>query len=1177
MQTAFSPSILLILASAYIGLLFFIAWRVDRRQLRSPMMRALVYALSLAVYCSSWTFYGAVGSAVSQPWSYVPIFLGPTLLFIFGWSLVKRLLEAGGRHQVTSIADYMGARYGKRPKLAVLVTIVSLTAVLPYIALQLRAVVQTWHILSPQLQSQVSDSADSAFVVAAILALFAVLFGTRRIEGRERLRGVMAAIAVESLIKFFAFMLVAALAVFFLLGEARSVAIAPLVDPWKTMPINSEFIARTLVSALAILCLPRTFHVMVVESPPDAKYTMARWVFPLYLLLFLVMVVPVALAGQVLFGAQTGSNPDTWVQTLPVALGSDWIAVAAFIGGFSAATSMAIVAVVSVAIMITNEIVSPMMMRLNAESPEAVLRLGDRLRRIRQWVIVVIMFASWLVLQGIDGIPWLAQIGFISFLAAAQLGPGLIAGLYWRGGHGIGVISGIVAGLLLWIYCAVLPVVLPDSSALLRHGPLGIDWLRPSGLLGIEAHSRLAYATVWSLGVNVALFFLVSLLAKASPADERQARVFIDKSAPFAEESDDFELSLIRISQLQSLLPPFMAADEREKMWTQFETRYQQRLLPGDRAPRFVVNHVESVLAGIIGASTAHRAMGQLEDSQQLAYADLAGMVTEASRQHTFNRELLQTTVESLVQGVAVVDAELRLVAWNSRYEELFEYPERFLYVGCPIERVYRFNYKRGMLNLEGDEDEQVAKRLAWLRSGHSYRLERTLPNGTVIEIRGNKLPHGGYVATYIDITEHRDVTTQLKETTQELEAKVESGQELLSTVNARLRQENRLRAQMEASLREAHQSKTRFMSATSHDLLQPINAARLFMQALTPRLAGGADAQSQHMLAQIDSSLNRAEQLISELREISRLDSGRQKVSMKALFVADFLRSLHDEFLPLAKERGLTLRLFSMDLWVYSDEKLLRRIVQNLLANALKYTRSGGVLLGVRRKGESLQIQIWDTGPGIDAADHARMFDEFERLTQGSSAEGVEGLGLGLSIVRRYAQLLGHRLDLRSRLGRGTMFSVQVPVTTDVPTVVDRKPQSEVRDLNGMSLICLDNDALVREGMLQMLSTLQAKVLLAADRSELHSLLSSNQDCDVILADYHLDDGDTGVKAVRECLASVNRLIPCIVISADDSDAVRADVQDAGYYYMSKPVRGNRLAARIRALTRLKNKAASP
>lgn len=311
MQTAFSPSILLILASAYIGLLFFIAWRVDRRQLRSPMMRALVYALSLAVYCSSWTFYGAVGSAVSQPWSYVPIFLGPTLLFIFGWSLVKRLLEAGGRHQVTSIADYMGARYGKRPKLAVLVTIVSLTAVLPYIALQLRAVVQTWHILSPQLQSQVSDSADSAFVVAAILALFAVLFGTRRIEGRERLRGVMAAIAVESLIKFFAFMLVAALAVFFLLGEARSVAIAPLVDPWKTMPINSEFIARTLVSALAILCLPRTFHVMVVESPPDAKYTMARWVFPLYLLLFLVMVVPVALAGQVLFGAQTGSNPDT--------------------------------------------------------------------------------------------------------------------------------------------------------------------------------------------------------------------------------------------------------------------------------------------------------------------------------------------------------------------------------------------------------------------------------------------------------------------------------------------------------------------------------------------------------------------------------------------------------------------------------------------------------------------------------------------------------------------------------------------------------------------------------------------------------------------------------------------------------------------------------------------------
>ncbi len=1169
MQTAYSASTLLILALGYIGLLFFIAWRVDRSQLRSPLVRAVVYALSLAVYCSSWTFHGAVGSAVAQPWSYVPIFLGPMLLFLFGWPLIKRLLEAGSRHQVTSIADYMGARYGKRPMLAILVTVVATTAVLPYIALQLKAVVQTWQILSPQLQPQTSNSADSAFVVAVILAVFSVLFGTRRIEGRERLRGVMAAIAVESVVKLLAFMLVAALAVFFLVDQLETPAYQELLVPWQTVNIDSEFIARTLVSALAILCLPRTFHVMVVESPPDAKHGLARWAFPLYLLLFLLMVVPVALAGHVLFGAQSGSNPDTWVQTLPVALGRDWIAVAAFIGGVSAATSMVIVAVVSVAIMITNEILSPLMMRLNAESPEAVLRLGDRLRRIRQWVIVVLMFASWLVLQSVGDIPWLSQIGFTSFLAAAQLGPGLIAGLYWRAGHGVGVIAGIGAGLVLWFYCAVLPVVMPGDAALLVHGPLGIDWLRPAGLFGIEAQSRLVYATAWSLGVNITLFLLVSLFAKASPADERQARVFVEKAAPFKEEGDDFDLSLIRISQLQSLLPPFMPTDQRDKMWTQFETRYQQRLMPGDRAPRFVVNHVESVLAGIIGASTAHRAMVQLEDSQQLAYADLAGMVTEASRQHTFNRELLQTTVESLVQGVAVVDAELRLVAWNSRYEELFEYPERFLYVGCPIERVYRYNYSRGMLNLEGDEDEQVAKRLAWLRSGHPYRLERTLPNGTVIEIRGNKLPHGGYVATYIDITEYRDVTTQLKEITQELEAKVESGQELLSTVNARLRQENRLRAQMEARLREAHQSKTRFMSATSHDLLQPINAARLFMQALTPRLAGGADEQSQHMLAQIDSSLNRAEQLISELREISRLDSGRQQVNRTAFFAGDFLRSLYDEFLPLAKKRGLNLRFVPSSLWVYSDEKLLRRILQNLVANALKYTRSGGVLLGLRRKSESVLIQVWDTGPGIDAADHARMFDEFERLTQGNAAEGAEGLGLGLSIVRRYAQLLGYRLDLSSRVGRGTMFSVQVPVAAPVPKTVNTKAQNEVRDLSGLSVISLDNDVLVREGMLQMLHTLKATVSLAADRYGLQDLLAGTEHCDVILADYHLDEGDTGVQAVRDVLAATGRDIPCIVISADDSEAVRADVQAAGYFFMSKPVRGNRLAARIRALKR--------
>ena len=248
-------------------------------------------------------------------------------------------------------------------------------------------------------------------------------------------------------------------------------------------------------------------------------------------------------------------------------------------------------------------------------------------------------------------------------------------------------------GLALWFYCGVMPAILPADSAILQEGLFGLDWLRPMHLMGMDGENRLAYATTWSLGANIAAMVLLSMLLRPSRADIRQARVFMEEFVERSSDSDrDYQLSLIRVSQLQALLPPFMEQEQLNRMWQQFEDSYQQRLLPGDRAPVFVVNQVESVLARIIGTTSAHQAMEQLENSLQLAYSDLAGMVSDASKLHTFNQEFLQTTVESLLQGVSVVDSELRLVAWNSRYEEMFHYPERFLYVGCPIERVYRLS-----------------------------------------------------------------------------------------------------------------------------------------------------------------------------------------------------------------------------------------------------------------------------------------------------------------------------------------------------------------------------------------------------------------------------------------------------------------------------------------------------
>jgi Na+/proline symporter/signal transduction histidine kinase len=1187
-----SPSDLLSLALLYICLLFAVAWYADRvsaqgatgggspdsrfrilgLSLPAGRVRGLVYALSLAVYCSSWTFYGAVGSATASAWSHAPIYLGPILLFLFGWPLIKRLLAVGARHRVTSIADYIGARYGKRQFLAILVTLVATAAVLPYIALQFKALAQAWTIVGGTSQEVEAIGGDTALLVAIILAVFTILFGTRRLDGRERHQGMMTAIAVESVVKLVAFVAVAVLALSYLAVEPTGEVVEHSSDALGEVSLSADFFARTLISALAVLCLPRQFHAMVVEAREDTDTGMARWLFPLYLGFFMVLAVPISIAGSQLLANNGAINPDVYVQLLPIALESRWVTLAAFIGGISAATGMVIVATVSLAIMITNEIVAPIVMRLNADSPAAVLKLGDSLRRIRQFTIAGILLAAWLVTRQIMGIPWLAQIGFISFLAAAQLAPGLLAGLYWRRAHGVGVIVGLLAGLAVWFYCAVLPSVLPSSAALLVEGPLGISWLAPLNLFGIQGEHRLAYATSWSLGLNILALSALSMLLRPSQADIRQARVFIDSPEDVADAAElDYQLSLIRVSQLQALLPPFVEPEELRNMWLEFEQSYQQRLLPGDRAPEFVVSRVEAVLARIIGATSAHKAMEQLESSQQLAYSDLAGMVSDASKLHTFNRELLQTTVESLVQGVSVVDKELRLVAWNKRYEEIFHYPERFLYVGCPIERVYRFNAERGFLGAGAENrEEEISKRLEWLRGDNAYRLERSLPDGAVIDIRGTPLPHGGFVTTYIDITDYRDVVTQLEEAKMELEAKVASGSQTLSETNARLRQENRLRAQVESRLRDAHLSRTRFMSATSHDLLQPINAARLFTAALKPQLGKNIGPPVLRVVDQIDQSLQRAEGLIAELREIARLDSGKQVPRLKHFSTAQLFEALSREFQPSAELQGLGLRVIPSTVWLYSDHSLLYRILQNLLSNALKYTALGRVVLGVRRREQGAEIQVWDTGPGIAEEDQLRIFQEFERLPR-QSGQSDEGLGLGLAIVQRYADLLGHNLQLRSTQGSGTLFSVmvnfgQAQAQAESPDTIESMPG---RDLEGLHVLCLDNDTMILEGMEQLLVTMGANVSTAQERGSLVDQFSNGKRPDIVLADYHLNDGDTGLNAMLAVLNNGAHDTPCIIISADDSDVIRDRTRAAGFRFLPKPVDTNRLRALVLALTR--------
>lgn len=1128
---------LLLLALGYVGALFLLASLTERRRGARPSS-PWIYTLTLAVYCSSWTFYGAVGSMTADPWSHAPIYAGPILVFLLGRPVLNRLIEMGHRQRVTSIADFLGARFGKRRAVSAAVSVICLFAVLPYIALQLRALDQVWGVVNARPLATTTTDINATLLAAVGLAVFAILFGVRRLGGNERQHGLMHAMAAESLVKLVAFIAVATLSIGYLLNETASGTDWPSLKPVA----HGDHMAHLLVSALAILCLPRQFHVTVVELEQPAQARHIHWAMPLYLGLFMMLAVPIAIAGQHLFAGQSDVAADTFVQRLPMALDSGWVSAAAFLGGISAATSMVLVATVSVSIMITNEILTPLLFRIAITRSRALLNLGSILRRSRQLTVILILLVAWLLSTSFAGRSNLADIGFLSFLGTAQLAPALLLGLYWRRAHGTGVLIGMLAGTALWLTLGLLP--------LLQSG------VAPGPVLSF------AELTLLTLGVNTLLSALLSWHWPRAAADERQAAVFLDR--PTSPSALDNSLSPIRIAQLRNLVAPLLSGGAAERFWRVLETSYQQRLLPADRAPRFVINAVEAVLANTVGATSARQMLARLESERQLGVHDLTALVGEAQRFLSFNRESLEAAVEHLSHGVSVVDSELRLVAWNSEYEQMFDYPQRFLFVGCPIERVYRFNAERGILSTSGRPlEEEIARRLSYMREGSAHQFERLMPDGRVLEIKGRPLPGGGFVTTYVDVSEYREIVTQLREVQGELQSRLVSGEQALSERNAELRSEVRARSEAELKAREAFQSKAHFMAATSHDLLQPINAARLLGEVLRE------NPTDKHSLSQLLASLDRAQGMIEELREFARLDADNPEILSEPVSLSQVFARLAATFSKPAAAKGLSLRLHDTSLAVRSDERLLLRLLENLVSNAVKYTREGGVLVGARRAGDDrVRIVVIDTGPGIPVEDQARIFREFERLD--AARQGAEdGLGLGLALVQRYASLLEAPLHMQSNPGEGTLFSLVL--SRQQATAAEFAPITPASDAAGQltgNVLCIDNDRQLLAGLAALIQGFGMRALSATNESEARQALRDTGVCpDLVIADYHLDDGVVGVDIVR-AMADVLMDASVIMISANDDVDIRESVRAAGHRFLPKPIEPQRLRTLIAALS---------
>ena len=1163
--------LLVLISITYISLLFAIAWAGDRHPglYRRRIARTHIYALSLAVYFTSWTFYGAVGRATQEGIGFLPIYLGPLLVFLFGAPLIRRIIFISKRNNSTSIADFIASRYGKSQSLAALIAVVALVGSVPYISLQLKAISMGFNVLAdtgdggPGLGLAQAAWTDSAWYITLVLAVFTVLFGTRHLESTEHHRGMIQAVAFESVIKLVAFIAVGLFVGFGLFngfGDLfRNADMAGIVGTLTTDNFNgTAFLTQTLVGMLAIICLPRQFHVMVVENTDHRDFEVARWAMPAYLIIASAFVIPIAAAGMLYPGAQE-SNPDIMILSLPILAGEHWLAILVFLGGGSAAAAMVIVCSVAIATMVSNEIVMPALLKFFRPRMNRRDDLSHLLLSIRRVAIFVVLLTAYGFYRLASEEYSLTAFGLLSFAAAAQFGPALVGGILWRQGNHTGAFWGLVAGFLMWAYTLLIPALASTgwlSPTLIDQGLWGISWTRPTALMGLEM-DRVSHGIVWSLGINTLTYICLSLLTRQRVREKIQIASFFHDPQPRPDnpQHQAWEGEVLT-ADLQALADRFMGEERADTLFRNYERRNAIRLSPQRPASAHLMKYIERQLASVIGASTARVVLESTLTGRDMQIEDVVSIVDEASQAMTFSRELLQSAIENISLGVSVVNNQQQLVVWNQNYLELFSYPRGYVRVGRPIEDLMRYNLTSS--NLPARKiDEIIDSRCESMRKGEKMSYERHRPDGTVIKIDGSPIPGGGYVTTFQDVTAMRRTERALKETNIYLEQRVKERTQELQVIN-----EQMLKAKSTAE--QANQSKTRFLASASHDLLQPLNAARLFTSALSGKTHSPETAQ---LVEHIDSSLGAAEEIISTLLDISKLDAGALEPQITRFPISEMLRNLTTDFSAIAADNGLKLEVVTCSAWVRSDAKLLRRVIQNFLSNAIRYTPTGRILLGCRRLRGYLRIEVWDTGPGIPEDQLAHIFEEFKRLQHG---QDKKGLGLGLAIVDRISGMLDHPVNVHSVQGRGSMFCITVPLapadTTKHPEPASKRSSRGVSNLRDLHVLCIDNDAKILQGMEALLNNWQCRVTAAESLSDALTKLNGQQPA-IILADYQLDDDQNGLDAMDAIRRAGNQDIPGILITGYLGAEVKEDAIERGYQVLYKPVKPAALRALVNKL----------
>ncbi len=1169
----FSNWLLVSVSIGYIGLLFLIAHLGGKyRNKLKTKQQTIIYALSLGVYCTSWGFLGTTAQAANHSFTYISVYLAPILLFVFAWPFIQRIIKTSLQLKITSIADLLSARFGKSQNLAVIITLVALIGTMPYVALQLKAIIYSYQILqeTPDLPIW-----QLGLIVSIILAVFTIIFGIRTIDITERHPGVMIAIAFESLVKLIAFLLVGIFVCFVIYDSPMD--IWQLSKDQLDIPKQFEFgslvgmFGMLIIVMSAFLCLPRQFQVMFVEIKDQKSSSMARWLLPIYVLIFAFFAGPLGLAGNLNYG--TSLEADAYVLFLPAFDGHVWLSLFAFLGAVSAASSMVIVSTIALSTMLSNEIVFPLMFKFSRQQHHDFNHFQSQLLLIRKALVLLVVFLSYglLLLSPPDT---LSSLGEVAFGAIAQIGPALFVAFYWRKATLAGVLAGISSGFIIWAAFNLLP-----QLGIYSH-PLANTDLPKTTVI-----------TLVGLLINIIALCFVSLLTRQSIREQMQSKFFY-KDRKKAQWSLPIQPK-VDIIELEFLVARFIGQEKASKCFLQFHRSHKSK--NNKEFNEAVLFHAENTLARVLGSASAKLVTSFAVSGRGMAFDQVAKLVEDnSSQQLEFSRTVLQSAIENVSEGISVIDSELKLVAWNKQYLDIFSYPEDFIYIGCPISQLIHFNLSQQGYFIQ-DIDLQVEKRIQFIKNGSRHNSEYKLKNGKSIHIEGNPTPGGGFVMIFSDITKYRQTERVLKEENTDLESRVRFRTAELEQANKELAHANFELEQAQAKAEQAHIKKSQYLKACSHDLLQPLSAARLFSSAVS--LSSKVTNEEREQIKQIDNSLEIANSLLLDLNEIARIESGNITPSIAAIEVKQLFSMLTNEFNALTDEYQVEFHCKTSKLYIASDITLLARIIQNFLSNAFRYAhtneanRQSKVLLGCRRQGNELSIQVFDNGPGIPTNKQHQVFEQFTQL-KNSNFIGPKGLGLGLNIAQSLASILNHSINLKSQAGLGCLFSVNVPIT-QAPMIKEQALPPASMSLQGVGVLCIDNEQAILDGMSKLLNAWQCQVFTAINAQQAKEIYAKHEDeIDILLVDYQLtevqgekitintdailnerngkplsDDELNGIALIKQLRAISQYSLPAILITATTDENLMALAKQHNIGYLRKIIKPIALRALMSSL----------